>query len=321
MARFPSSTLTDPNLSKGAEALRGPYPTRSVRRLTLPEVSPAALSRAARLAAVGTALLLLLAIVAIASRGGFDHASSGTPGTDYTSWAMSAFLVVFFAAAPFALYLFVLQQRQAAVRRQRKSFARRVLETLLVLAVIAVALAFRVRLRNYLFSRPPSPPSVGLHASPTAKAAHHAPAGAHFEYPVLWIALTLAVVLVLTAFALRRRRAAAEEPSVAGDLAATISDAIDDLEREPDARKAVIAAYARMENVLARHGIRRLPSETPLEYLSRVLTDLTARHEPVARLTRLFEVAKFSRREVGPDMKRDAIGALREIRDELAAAA
>jgi hypothetical protein len=283
-------------------------------------VSPAALSRAARLAAVGTALLLLLAIVAIASRGGFDHSSSATPGTDYTSWAMSAFLVVFFASAPFALYVFVLQQRQAAVRRQRKSFARRVLETLLVLGVIAVVLAFRVRLRNYLFSRPPAPPALHAHTAPTGKAAHHAVAGAHFEYPVLWVALGLALVLVLTAVALRRRGTAAEELSVSDDLAATIGDAIDDLEREPDARKAVIAAYARMEGVLARHGIRRLPSETPLEYLSRVLSDLTARHEPVARLTRLFEVAKFSRRDVGPEMKRDAIAALREIRDELAAA-
>ena len=89
---------------------------------------------------------------------------------------------------------------------------------------------------------------------------------------------------------------------------------------EADARKAVIAAYARMEGVLARHGVPRLASETPLEYLSRVLSDLTARHEPVARLTDLFEVAKFSRRAVGPDMKRDAIDALQEIRDELAAA-
>ena len=58
-----------------------------------------------------------------------------------------------------------------------------------------------------------------------------------------------------------------------------MSDAIDDLEAEPDARRAVIAAYARMEGVLARHGLRRCPSETPLEYLRRILLGLTARAE------------------------------------------
>jgi hypothetical protein len=96
-----------------------------------------------------------------------------------------------------------------------------------------------------------------------------------------------------------------------------MTDAIDDLEAEPDARRAVIAAYARMEGVLARHGLRRTPSETPLEYLRRILIGLAARPDAVKRLTSLFEQAKFSRREIDGEMKREAIGALREIRDDL----
>ena len=105
--------------------------------------------------------------------------------------------------------------------------------------------------------------------------------------------------------------------TVAEDLAAAMSDAIDDLEAEPDARRAVIAAYARMEGVLARHGLRRPPSETPLEYLRRILLGLTARADAVKRLTSLFEQAKFSRHEIDGAMKLEAIGALREIRDDL----
>jgi Domain of unknown function (DUF4129) len=284
-------------------------------------VSPAALSRAARLAAVGTALFLLLAVVAIASRGGFGHDGDASAGTSYTSWALSAFLVVFFAAMPFALYVFVLQQREALVRRQRKGFARRVVETLLILAAITVALAFRTKLRTYFFASNVVHPAGRIDPGSAAKAAHRVASGPHFEYPVLWLALGAVAVLLLAFFALRRKNATTAEATVSEELAATIGDAIDDLEREPDARRAVIAAYARMEGVLARHGIRRLVSETSLEYLTRVLTELTSRHEPVAQLTRLFEVAKFSRRDIDVGMKRDAIGALRAIRDELAAPA
>ena len=123
---------------------------------------------------------------------------------------------------------------------------------------------------------------------------------------------------------LRKRRSAIpleQERTVAEDLAASIGDAIDDLEAEPDARRAVIAAYARMEAVLARNGLRRRPSETPVEYLRRILLGLTARGDSVSRLTALFEQAKFSRHEIDATMKHDAIQALRDIRADLQGAA
>jgi len=107
------------------------------------------------------------------------------------------------------------------------------------------------------------------------------------------------------------------EPTVAEDVAESIGDAIDDLEAEPDARRAVIAAYARMEGVFARHGMHRLASETPVEYLRRLLLGLTSRADAVTRLTGLFERAKFSRHEIDGTMKQDAINALRAIRDDL----
>ena len=69
--------------------------------------------------------------------------------------------------------------------------------------------------------------------------------------------------------------------------------------------------------MLGPHGLRRKPSETPLEYLRRVLLGLTARGDAVSRLTGLFEQAKFSRHEIDSPMKQDAIAALREIRDDL----
>jgi hypothetical protein len=106
-------------------------------------------------------------------------------------------------------------------------------------------------------------------------------------------------------------------PDVKAALAAVVSDAIDDLRNEPDARRAVIAAYARMERALARHGNARHPAETPFEYLARILGELNVRARAVADLTDLFEYAKFSSHPVDDLMKERAISALRSVREDL----
>ena len=111
------------------------------------------------------------------------------------------------------------------------------------------------------------------------------------------------------------------EDDVKMELTTAISDAIDDLEREPDARRAVIAAYARMEGVLARRGHARKPAETPFEYLSRILLSLRVRAAAVRELTELFERAKFSTHEFDDAMKQRAISSLVSVRDDLRPAA
>jgi hypothetical protein len=142
-----------------------------------------------------------------------------------------------------------------------------------------------------------------------------------FQWPVLWVSLVLLAAAVGWFLWERAHRDAPPldrpERGVAEDVAETIGEAIDDLEAEPDARRAVIAAYARMEGVLARNGLRRTASETPTEYLRRILLGLTTRVEAVRRLTTLFEQAKFSDHAIDGGMKREAIDALRSIRDDL----
>jgi Domain of unknown function (DUF4129) len=98
-----------------------------------------------------------------------------------------------------------------------------------------------------------------------------------------------------------------------------VSDAIDDLRGEADPRRAVIAAYARMERVLGQHGQPRRPSEAPFEYLARVLLRLRVRQAAVRDLTELFERAKFSTHEIDQRMKERAIAALISVRDDLGA--
>jgi hypothetical protein len=109
-----------------------------------------------------------------------------------------------------------------------------------------------------------------------------------------------------------------EEPE---ELVAAVELSLEDLERDPDPRRAVIRAYARMERALGAHGLARRPSETALEYLARALTALQVGRASVERLTALFERAKFSRHEIDGSMKAEALAALSSLRDELAGAA
>jgi hypothetical protein len=108
---------------------------------------------------------------------------------------------------------------------------------------------------------------------------------------------------------------------VAEQLSEVLSDTLDDLALERDPRRAVIRAYARMEHVLASHGLPRAPHEAPLEYLARVLRELNVRAEAAHALTELFERAKFSQHEIDLAMKEEAIAALVRVRDDLEAAA
>jgi hypothetical protein len=95
-----------------------------------------------------------------------------------------------------------------------------------------------------------------------------------------------------------------------------IDDTLDDLRAEPDPRRAVIAAYARMEGGLGALGIERELSETPFEYLARVLERLSVSDAAARQLTELFERAKFGAGPVDVTMKEQAVTALETIREE-----
>ena len=138
-----------------------------------------------------------------------------------------------------------------------------------------------------------------------------------------WIPIAIVVGLVVAAViayvvAERRSRAGRRgSGQLAEDLAVVLDETLDDLRAETDPRRAIIAAYARMERVLAANGIARRPAETSDEYLARVLGDLALGSDAVARLTALFTQAKFSHHSIDSTMKEEAIDALERVRDEL----
>jgi hypothetical protein len=143
--------------------------------------------------------------------------------------------------------------------------------------------------------------------------------------PVLWAvgAVALAAAVWAGTWRLRARRGAAPPERVPRSADPVVEEALrlglEDLRREPDPRRAIVAAYARMLAVLGRLGVRRRAAEAPIEYLRRLLGALEGDPEPVRRLTDLFERAEFSRQPVTEAMRDEAIGALEAVRARLGA--
>jgi hypothetical protein len=129
---------------------------------------------------------------------------------------------------------------------------------------------------------------------------------------------TLAVALLLL-FAERfarwwERRHGAEPDR---PLSEAIQEGLDDLASEPDARAAIIRCYRRFERVAARARVPRAPWQTPDEFMRETLRRLVLPHRAVDRLTRLFELARFSGHPLGLPERDTARRCLEEIRIEL----
>lgn len=134
----------------------------------------------------------------------------------------------------------------------------------------------------------------------------------------------LAVAGGVIALLVLRRRVAAEADGVSAEeqardalvgRAAALS--LDDVRREHDPRRAVLAAYARMEGLFAEDGLARPSSKTPSEYLADVLRASSAPPAALHDLTLLFEEARFSPHEMSGGDRDRAISALVRISEAL----
>lgn len=100
-------------------------------------------------------------------------------------------------------------------------------------------------------------------------------------------------------------------------FATAVEESLDDLRAESDARVAIIRCYRRFERVLARSSVPRAPWQTPIEFMRAALERLPLPAEAVSRLTRLFELARFSNQPLTPADRDAAWASLLEIRDSL----
>jgi hypothetical protein len=266
------------------------------------------------------ALLVLVGVVVAASSG-----HSVGRGSLESETATGAFATLLFAlGAIWIAGLLVaspmmsgLTARAEVVHRRRWSEALIVL--LLVLAVLSV-LSASGRLGNRGGTEGQPVQTIG---QPDPRGRE--PAQALETPPIDWVIVLTVFGVALVAFAtlaammIRGNKHVWREVEARKALAEILDDTLDDLRAERDPRKAVIAAYSRMERSLASFGLPRRPFEAPVEYLRRVLEELRSGSPAARRLTHLFERAKFSQHAIDGAMKEEAIDAVATLRDELRA--
>lgn len=267
-------------------------------------------------------VLAALVAVALAARGSTPAGDNRTrsPSDALVDVLFSLYVVVLIGGACLLVYMLVLNRHIRAdegnTRRQS------LLETVVIWTLLLGGGLFAAR-RLSEWSGTMRAPRTDLFRNGTqALPEPVTSAGRSPEFAWLPVLVTVGlIVLAVGAWwvAGRARKHARGEfrLGLAHAVAQAVNESLDDLHAETDPRRAVIAAYARLERVLADHGVARRPSEAPLEYLARILASLQVGDEAVATLTHLFERAKFSQHAVGPEMKEQAIAALVTVRDEL----
>ncbi len=269
----------------------------------------------------GLVVLALVAIVAVAATGAVPGSTSDTrrPPNVLLDTVFSLLALALIPAAVLLVY-------GLAQRREVSAEYSRIRRRNHVLVLLLLLLPVLVWLHGLPKPAPPGEPGTVLGHPVTPVTPSGTGDGTQYEPRFAWLPVTV-ILSLLAAGALawylsskRSRQHTREQEEMTETLANVLDETLDDLRAEADPRRAVIAAYARLERALATQGFARRPSETPEELLSRLLGRLEVSDESIRRLTDLFERAKFSQHDVDSAMKDEAIGALQQVRDELRAA-
>ena len=268
----------------------------------------------------GLVALGLVTVVAMAAHGAaWSKAGDGEERALPHAVAVSGVVV----AAVVAALLFVLSLARVGARETPQERRRRWMAAFVFIAIlVAISLA-----RQLVFPSEPgdraNPPATQPPPGQQVGGSGNDGGGSPTWWPLAIVGLGTAAALV--AATARRNRAPASAPADDTATIALLEASLDDLRSEPDPRRAVVAAYARMEGGLGASGFARDPAETPTEYLGRAQTvgaDGPLRSHPIAvralaELTGLAEHARFSTLTIDEPMRARAIDALEELRRSL----
>jgi Domain of unknown function (DUF4129) len=279
-------------------------------------------------AALALVVLTLLAVVTLAASGGHPNGHGRTSDREVPRSiqdALVTLLAIGYVLTLAGLIYWFFRHRGEWEPRKRSNWIRNFFLVLILMAVI-VPIGYRALSDKGLKEKAQKAQQQQRAQEEARRRARQNPLKpvpgrtAEFNW---WIAGGVGGLLLIGGVWLVARRRPLEPLPAGESVADALSDvaaaSIDDLRREGDPRRAVIAAYANMERVLAQHGLPRLRAEAPFEYLARILRQLEVSESSVHRLTELFEYAKFSTHEIDAEMKEQAIDAFGALRDELKA--
>jgi hypothetical protein len=300
-------------------------------RVKTPGVEQGGSRRELRALALAALVLALLAVVGLASSVSAWHATraASAPPTALQGLAAAGGVVLVVAL----LLLWVETPTVPPLRRKRRALAGDELDELgaslwtagKTLAVVLLAVAiFCIATRPLLSgASAPSQSLTGVH--PSARAGPSRSQGVRSAHSVNlgWLLLPIAVtftILTPAAALIRRRRlkrgqaAHAEEPSALGRA---VRASIAALESERDPRKAILRAYARMEQAFRNVEIVRARDETASEFLGRTMRRLPVSAAAAAALTERFEEVRYSTHQITETDREQALASLHRVEREL----
>ncbi|GAA3297391.1 DUF4129 domain-containing protein [Dactylosporangium vinaceum] len=114
----------------------------------------------------------------------------------------------------------------------------------------------------------------------------------------------------------------APRPMVQGSaeevMAAVEAGIVELSDTDTDPRRAVIACWVRLERAAAAAGTPRLTGDSPTELVTRLLSAHQVSRPTLEGFAEVYREARYATHPVGERSRQDAIGALRQIRTELA---
>jgi hypothetical protein len=292
------------------------------------------------LAILGVLLLALGAAALTSAHGSAEHGA----GPLAKQWWL-------FAAVVLGLGIFGLvrlRERFSATDPESTAQARLIRGVLVVGAVLTVALPIGLYLARFQSDDTaetctvncPEVLSTGVNrnsstplALPTKAPTHNAPINLPLG-PILLVlggVLVALVVVGLVLIYLRLRRTRIMQLGIDGAAPPALDDEARDEEAlgaavlagrgalEGEARAAIIACYAAMEDSLAAAGVTRLESDSPADLLRRATEHGVVAGPAPRLLAALFREARFSTHPIGAQHLDQARGALDEITAQLTA--
>lgn len=284
-----------------------------------------------RVLALTVVALVLLAIVGAASSTSAWHTTTAGSGVNAPTTALkplaSAAGVIFVGS----LLLIWIETPKSRPRKRTRGPAVTELDELgpslwtagKTVAVVVLTLAVFCIAMLPLLSRqsaPPAPPA-GLNPAATPGSIGNKGGKAADSLHLGWLLLPMAIALTVftpAAVLIRRRlqqnlERSPDEPSELGVVRASIAA----LESERDPRRAILRAYAHMENAFGDVEMARARDETASEFLARTAQRLPKTAGSAAELTERFEEARFSTHALTQADRQRALASLRRVEEEL----